>query len=101
MEVIPIFLPPESYQVGQPVPLIVMLHGCTQTATDFANGTEMKSVSRAAWFHPALSATEEFFQSQTLLELVSPSQSTARLWRTSQDRRHDQEPATEYRLLED
>lgn len=35
---------PASY-VGQPLPLIVMLHGCTQTPTDFANGTRMNEVA--------------------------------------------------------
>lgn len=32
---------PVNYQVGTVVPLIVMLHGCTQTPTDFAAGTQM------------------------------------------------------------
>src|SRR5205085_8328087 len=36
---------PANYQVGTAVPLIVMLHGCTQTPTDFATGTQMNQLA--------------------------------------------------------
>lgn len=36
---------PTNYQVGTAVPLLVMLHGCTQTPTDFANGTQMNALA--------------------------------------------------------
>lgn len=38
---------PANYQVGTPVPLLVMLHGCTQKPADLAHGTRMNSLADA------------------------------------------------------
>jgi poly(hydroxyalkanoate) depolymerase family esterase len=40
---------PSRYQ-GQPMPLIVMLHGCTQSPEDFAAGTRMNEAAEAQGF---------------------------------------------------
>jgi poly(hydroxyalkanoate) depolymerase family esterase len=44
-----LYVPPNAGE--QPLPLVVMLHGCTQDADDFAAGTAMNNAARAQGFY--------------------------------------------------
>jgi poly(hydroxyalkanoate) depolymerase family esterase len=44
-----LFIPPASFE--KPLPLVVMLHGCTQNPDDFAAGTNMNEAARQRGFY--------------------------------------------------
>ncbi|SFJ10935.1 extracellular catalytic domain type 1 short-chain-length polyhydroxyalkanoate depolymerase [Thermoflavimicrobium dichotomicum] len=41
---------PSSYTPGEPLPLVIMLHGCTQSPDDFARGTKMNQYAETYHF---------------------------------------------------
>ena len=45
-----LFVPPESAEPQRALPLVVMLHGCTQDPDDFARGTRMNEAAKEQGF---------------------------------------------------
>ena len=43
-----LYLPPRAAGATAPMPLVLMLHGCTQNPDDFATGTRMNTLARTA-----------------------------------------------------
>ena len=66
---------PSTYQ-GRPLPLVVMLHGCTQSADDFAAGTRMNVVAERTRLFCRLPGATEVSQWLEMLELVQSGRPT-------------------------
>ena len=62
----------------RPLPLVVMLHGCTQDPDDFAAGTRMNDAARGAGLLRAVPGAVAAGQSAALLELVQAQPPAAR-----------------------
>lgn len=58
---------------GRPLPLIVMLHGCTQSADDFAAGTGMNAIGETHACFVAYPAQPQSANSSTCWNWFSPS----------------------------
>src|ERR1700692_1493391 len=56
---------PTTYQCGTAAPLLVLLHGCTQKAADFAAGTRMNQLAEQYGFI-ALYPQQKRIANQTL-----------------------------------
>ena len=59
-----------SLHDGQPCPLIVMLHGCTQSADDFAAGTRMNFAAETHGASSSIRSRPQAANASEMLELV-------------------------------
>ena len=66
-----IFVP--SHYAGEPMPLVMMLHGCTQTPDDFAAGTQMNALGEEIGFLVAYPAQPASANSNACWNWFSPA----------------------------